>query len=229
MLRRAALGRASDRAATLTRVTASEEFLHQLDATSDDGSFPFLDNGYYYAIDARLHVYRDATRWAVIVEAVGYNPRGYNVIDKLHYYGNCLTPADLGVGDFLDRLDNMADVCTDDDRYAGDTPVVVRGQAIAVDGRAGERFEDFARRLVPGHRDLLLADESELRSRIPADLPEILRLEEWHHPDPYADEPSRVEAFQLLADVLETGDVSRYRPTQSPNTHWSYWPGSGTL
>ncbi|WP_433353166.1 DUF7003 family protein [Micromonospora saelicesensis] len=36
--------------------------------------------------------------------------------------------------------------------------------------------------LVPDHRELLLADEVELRRRIPADIPEIIRLDQWHHP-----------------------------------------------
>jgi len=29
--------------------------------------------------------------------------------------------------------------------------------------------------------------------------------------------------------VLATADASRYRPTLTPNTHWSNWPDSGSL
>lgn len=64
-----------------------------------------------------------------------------------------------------------------------------------------------------------------------ADLPEILRLEEWHQPDFSCDDnpPSNAEVYQQLAEVLVSGDLTRYAPTKSPNTHWSHWPESGEL
>ena len=84
---------------------------------------------------------------------------------------------------------------------------------------------------MPEHRDLLLADEDELRHRLPADLPRIMVLEEWWHRDPdrFDQLPSETETFQQLAQVLASGDVDAYRPTHAPNTHWSFWPESGWL
>lgn len=95
--------------------------------------------------------------------------------------------------------------------YAGDVPIVIRGNSMTVAGYRGERLWDVLRRLVPQYRDLLLADEQELRDRIPADLPEILRLDEWHQPDfPGEDSPpSDAEVYQQLADVLASGDITR--------------------
>lgn len=81
--------------------------------------------------------------------------------------------------------------------------------------------------MVPDHRALLLADESELRRRIPADLPELMRLDHWHHPG--GELPSESTIFRQLADALTTGDVERYAPDMPTNTHWSHWPESGTL
>jgi hypothetical protein len=89
---------------------------------------------------------------------------------------------------------------------------------------------ELLRLLVSRYREPFLATEDELRQRIPRDLPLILQLDEWHHPDLAADElPSTSETFQVIADVLVTGDSTRYMPTKTPNTHWSNWPEGGTL
>ncbi|GAB3845942.1 hypothetical protein GCM10027610_063180 [Dactylosporangium cerinum] len=149
----------------------------------------------------------------------------------LHVFGNCLTQGVPGFedGDFLDRVDNWDEIEDDDEpeTYRGG-PIVVRGQAITVAAAPGADLEDVLRLLVPQHRDLLLADESELRRRIPADLPEVLRLDEWEHPDVHQQPPSDSPTFRQIADVLVTGDVDRYTPGP-PNTHWSNWPESGSL
>jgi len=208
----------------------SVEILSQLDTAAEQCVFPDLNNGYYYAVDARLHAYRDARRWALIVETVGYSPRAGNVTDILHIFGNCLTSGKPGFenADFLDRIDNWDEIEDDDqpETYCG-TSIVIRGHRLDVPAKHGEELTDVLRRLIPEHRELLLANESELRRRIPADLPEIIRLDQWHHPD--GELPSESTAFSQLADVLTTGDVERYAPDMPPNTHWSHWPESGTL
>jgi hypothetical protein len=211
----------------------SVEVLEQLDAAAEDGTFPDLGHGYYYAVDARLHGFRDVARWALIVERVGYSPRAGNLIDVLHVFGNCLTEGRPGCdnGDFLDRVDNWDDIeDPEQSEIYGGGPVVVRGRAITVAAESDEELIDVLRRLVPGHRELLLADEAELRRRIPADLPEVLRLDDWHHPDPIAGPPpSHSETFRQIADVLTSGDIALYAPSMPPNTHWSNWPESGSL
>lgn len=201
-------------------MTFGQQFLDQIDASAQDFTFPFLDHGFYSAIDVRLHVYRDDKHWAVVVETVGFNPKARSVTDALTGYG-------VRAGSQLTRVENIAELMDDDENYVGGVPIRVRGQDLAVEAPAGEYFAEVVRELVPEHRDLLLADESELRALIPPDLPEILRLEAWHHPDVLVERPSREEVFQLLAKVLDTGNPHEYRPTQAPNTHWSNWPESG--
>ena len=208
------------------------EILEQFDAAAEECVFPDLENGYYHAVDVRLHAYGDGRRWALVVETLGYSPRAANLTDVLHVFGDCLTEGEPGFdnGDFLDRIDDWADV---EDRhrpgkYTG-APVVVRGRPLGVAGEAGEDLVDVLRRLAPAHRELLLADEIELRRRIPAALPEILRLDEWRHPDLGRSTPSESPVFRRMAEVLATGDPSHYVPTLPPNTHWSNWPGSGSL
>jgi hypothetical protein len=211
----------------------SADVLAQLDAAAEDNVFPDLGHGYNYAVDARLHGYRDDARWALIVETLGYSPRSGNLVDILHVFGNCLTEGEPGYdnGDFLDRVDNWDDVeDPEEPEMYGGGPVVVRGQAITVVGEPGEELVDVLRRLVPEHRELLLANETELRRRIPLDLPEVLRLDQWYHPDPIeGPPPSESETFRQIADLLVTGDLSRYTPSTPPNTHWSNWPESGSL
>jgi len=41
--------------------------------------------------------------------------------------------------------------------------------------------------------------------------------------------PSSYETWQLLAKVIATGDISFYKPTLEPNTHWTNWLDSGSL
>lgn len=205
--------------------------LGQLDASADQGTFPDLDNGYVCPVDARLHLFGDTTRWVMVVELLGYNPRHGNLADVLHLYGNCLTGGRPGYGAFLDRVENMAEIDPEGDEvYAGGVPVVVDGTALTVAADSGTPLEDVFRLLVPDQRELLLADERELRAEVPADLPVLLRLEEWNQPEGLWDvAPGGHETFRLLAEVLESGDPSRYRPTLPPNTHWSHWPEAGTL
>ena len=202
-----------------------------LDVSPEDFTSPDLGHGSYYPGPARLHGFRDAGRWALVVETVGYSPRSGNLVDVLHVYGNCLTQGRPGFdnGDFLDRVDNWDEIEDVDDPevYRGG-PFVLRGRAVTVAAAPGDDLVDVLRLLVPEHRELLLADETELRRRVPADLPEVLRLDEWHHPG--AERlPSNSETFRQLADVLATGDPRRYAPRPRPNTHWSNWPDSGSL
>src|SRR4029453_17979640 len=89
---------------------------------------------------------------------------------------------------------------------------------------------DLFRSLLPEHRERFLATDAELRQRIPKDLPLLLKLDEWYHPDVVnGDKPSDNETFQLIAKVLAKGNASLYAPTNEPNTHWKNWPDGGTL
>ncbi|MET7808912.1 DUF7003 family protein [Micromonospora chersina] len=83
--------------------------LEQFDAAADEAVFVDLGNGYYYPLDSRLHAYHDATRWALVVELVGYNPRARAVLDVLYVFGNWLTSGEPGFenDDFLRRIEDL--------------------------------------------------------------------------------------------------------------------------
>jgi hypothetical protein len=89
---------------------------------------------------------------------------------------------------------------------------------------------ELCRYLAAVARDRVLATPRERRVSVRPDMKQILRLEEWRHPDLVNEErPSGSETFRQLAEVLATGDAGRYRPTQAPNTHWRNWPEGGRL
>ncbi len=125
----------------------------------------------------------------------------------------------------------------------GSTTVQVRGRALKLPpleeyGRRGIELEtppqvhvfELCRYLADIEREKLLADADERRISLPQDLRQILRLEEWHHPNLVeGDLPSQSETFQQLARVLVTGDLSIHKPSHSANTHWKNWPEGGLL
>jgi hypothetical protein len=231
----------------------SEEILQQLDDCAREFTFPMLDNGYVYPGTVRLSAYRDEARWALVIEAVGYHPRagGHDGINNcLHCFGNCLKRAPGTANeDFLFPTSDGPEGPTFDDDYGWYVrpearSISIRGHVLPIrvqpSDLAANGIEpveppqvtgaDLLRSLLPEYRELLLATEAELRERIPPDLPRILQLEEWHHPDLGGDEmPSQSPTFQMIAQVLETGDVDRYRPVEEPNTHWKFWPDGGIL
>ncbi|MCB0909686.1 MAG: hypothetical protein KDB63_21505 [Nocardioidaceae bacterium] len=214
-------------------MTRPDEVLAQLDAAQADFRFPDLNHSYYFAIDCRLHAFGDGTRWALVVETVGYNPRGANVYDVVHYFGNCLTSGQPGFEneDFLARIENMEEIedADEPETFSGAAEVRVRDQDLQVHAEPGADLIDVFRALVHQHRELLLATEDEVRRRIPADIPKLLQLDEWHQPDLFDVLPSDSELYAQLADVVAAADPTRYRPTEPPNTHWSNWPESGSL
>lgn len=62
------------------------------------------------------------------------------------------------------------------------------------------------RGLEPEYNKDFEATEKEIRERIPTDLPKIMELMEWNHPD-CADSqlPSKNETFKQITKVLEAG------------------------
>lgn len=55
------------------------------------------------------------------------------------------------------------------------------------------------------------------------------RTDEWNQNQWQDNRPSSYETWQMIAKVIETGDISFYKPTLQANTHWKNWPESGSL
>jgi hypothetical protein len=227
------------------RAYKAAKILAQLDACAADYTFPMLDNGYFYPADVRLTAFRDERHWAIVIEVVGYSPRGGRIEDAVHRFGNCLDrKPGTSNDDFLERVSDDDGVFEEERVKKSAKTLVVRRKRIPIPrARAaykahGIRLEEppdieafeLLRVLVPEHRDLFLANAKELRKHLPVGLPVFLRLEEWFHPDLCNGEiPSQNPTFQAIARALETGDPDEYRPSRRPNTHWRHWPEGGTL
>jgi hypothetical protein len=213
----------------------SAEILDQLDLAAKEFQFPMLDNGYFYPVDQRLHAFGDQQRWAVVIETLGYNPRAGNLINVLEKFGNCVGAPGADNDDFIGRLDNFEELwkLEQDDRPWTDAGrLVVRGITIPFpqDVPMDAQPWTLIRLVVPQNRFRFLASEVELRQRVPPDLPRMLLLDEWNHPDVVKGEaPSDSETFRMVAEALVSGDPRRYAPRLPPNTHWSNWPEGGAL
>jgi hypothetical protein len=92
------------------------------------------------------------------------------------------------------------------------------------------RVFELCRALAATRRELVLATQDEQRANVMPDLPCILELGDWNHPDLAAGvTASDSETCRQLAKVIATGDRSQYRPSLPGNTHWRNWPGGGQL
>lgn len=93
-----------------------------------------------------------------------------------------------------------------------------------------EVFE-VCRWLAATHRAHIVATEAERRVHVPVDLPQILLLDEWNHPDVCNMDclPSTSPTFVSIANALVAADGTGYQPTLPPNTHWRNWPDGGSL
>ena len=228
--------------------------LEQFDYTAREFTFPMMDNGYVYPADVRLSIYRDSTRWLMIIETLGaYSPRlsGCDSFQNcLHLFGNSLgRKAGTMGGDTLFPIDSLTGDPLFEDQYdwyinPRCSSLGIRTQAITFDASQEKlalqgillleppKIDPPAllRSLLPTYRELLLASETDLSARNDHQLPLWFRLNEWFHPDLASEElPSECETFQMLADAIESGNLSDYCPTKSPNTDWKNWPEGGTL
>lgn len=89
---------------------------------------------------------------------------------------------------------------------------------------------ELCRYLADVAREQVLATPEERRVSVLAEMEQVLQLDEWNHPNLVEDDrPSGSETFQQLAEVLVSGDVTRFQPTLPANTHWSNWPDGGRL
>lgn len=126
----------------------------------------------------------------------------------------------------------------------GAKELIVRGQTMPIPSideytRRGITLEypprvqvfELCRYVANVARDSVLATPEERRISVLPNMTQILQLEDWHHPNVVEedDRPSGSETFQQLAQVLVTGNVALYQPSQLPNTHWRNWPDSGLL
>ena len=238
----------------------AEDVLSVLDRSAEHFTFPMLDNGYVYPAAARLSVHGDGLNWAIVIETFGYSPRAETpdlavttFASKVAHpktradsvneaaYLNYLKQHPHDAVDFHWPLD--ADDWPEDEALEPGVTIRLRGQDVTVPtaqdclavgittGRpvAIEIFE-LSRYFAEMRRDDVLATLDERTRQVLPGLPQVLLLDEWHHPDLGAgNRPSDTLTFRQIAEVAATGDASKYDMPEPPNTHWSNWPLGGLL
>jgi hypothetical protein len=229
----------------------SSDILNQLDQCAEDFTFPMLDNGYVYPAGTQLSAYRDTEHWVLIIEIIGFNPRagGHNGISNaVHIFGNSLNfPVGLQNENFIyfSEDDTIPTFDDEDDSLINhncksfllrnEVTEVIHNETsyktAGIDLNAeGIQVYEFLRLLDVLYHKKLVATDEEISTKIPYNLPKILTLQDWNHPDLVNGEmPSNCETFIQIAKLLETGEAKSYSPTKAPNTHWGNWPEGGTL
>jgi hypothetical protein len=96
-------------------------------------------------------------------------------------------------------------------------------RGVTIENPPRVRVFELCRFLADAARDSVLATAKQRRVSVPPDMKQILRLEEWHHPNVVDDDdrPSGSGTFQQL---LVTGNVVFHRPSRPPNIRWRNWP-----
>jgi hypothetical protein len=222
---------------------SQEQILKVLDDGADAYVFPMLDNGYVYLAASRLSAFRSDSDWALVFEIFGFSPREGHPSLALVTFSNSLPNGDM---QFVAPIHNNTWVDAQNGELVAANPpaVLIRQQPVEIpqphefanhdidltDKKRISIFE-LARFLAKDHRSALLATDQEQRVQLNSDMKKLIQLEEWNHPDVIHESirPSGNETFQQLAQVLVTGNISHYRPTLKPNTHWKNWPGGGSL
>lgn len=152
--------------------------LDQLDSAAAGFMFPMMDNGYVYPADVRMNIYRDASRWLMIIETLGaYSPRtsGCDSFQNcLHLFGNALNrKCGTSNGDFLYPIGSLPDEPLFADQYdwhvsSGASALSIRERRISFDVSDSELKKRgivlidppqidppaVLRSLLPEHRDL---------------------------------------------------------------------------
>jgi hypothetical protein len=244
--------------------TAQDVLAYLEECNSDAECYRFfidLEHGYFEGATTYLHLFADKDRWAMVFETAGYGNRAMAVLLDLYHYGNCLRGLPRAGRDGIyecnlhsvelidfDELKRIEQDFESISLSAGTVRVRAEDVVVPSDPRTYEAAGiDVGDGCVPvaGLVRLLAtttprpfhATEAELRTHVPADLPRILTIDEWHHRY-YAngydgklmgERPSSYETYPLLAEVLVSRDPTRWRPRLPANTHWSNWPEAGGL
>lgn len=212
-----------------------------------------LEHGYCVTAGSYLHLFADETRWAIVMEKIGYNNRGDDIGLELDYFGNCVQ--EYGAYNMLllplidtDEIEAEDDDDDDDGNYfemvaREITEVKIRDEYVPIENNAARfaelgiavrkhmnehqlvDFGSLARYLCAINPDAIRANEDELRTWLPDNLPWLATIGDFHFVSAYDQEtpPSAQETYQLLAKVLVTRDVTQWKPTLPANNHWSNW------
>ncbi len=222
------------------------KLLKELDAFV---SLPVLDHGYLATSGSRITLFGDRKRWAITFEKCGYANRSQNVQIWIDTYGNCLTNECHTNFITIIEQEEIEKICTFGETILPEENfIVVRSAKLEIQHNPvcykKEKIElanppeidivEMVRYLNDKNPDLFYATETERRTGLPADLPLIMVIDQWHQPDFNGEESDTTfsdhETFQQIAAVLALGDPKKWKPRKREfNNDWRNWPKAGNM
>ncbi len=228
----------------MTRDTPAN-ILKQLDIAAVAGRFPDFDHPYVKPVTSQLRVYIDDDNWCIVLEILGVDVReGWSdcIIDSVFFFGSKSLLVENGFEllhypvkdqDGLFCYEDVLAVNTDAEFICVEMQLIDLSTINIKDLAPGKDclpVVDLLRELSKYHEDIWFCPEQEIKQVIPKKLMKVLQLREWYHPclrD--GTMPSQTDTFQLIADIIFTGNSTLYHPTSKANTHWSNWPQAGNV
>ncbi len=213
----------------------TEDILNCLDKAAGNLDFPGFDGINIDMITARLTGFRNDENWALTIEEIvsWYGLNGVEPVLMISAFGSRLLINEPFVTYFpvkypLNELD--------DEDIPESISVMIRGEQFIINSSEIERnphlsdYIDFDLMiyLVDKYRAKILATETEFREIVPAELTQIIQLDNWHHPDVYNPNsefsmPSKTKSMQAIAQVLASGKPELYQPCEEDNVDWQKW------
>ena len=201
------------------------QILEFLDHSFNSIEMPCFGNMNIDYISSRLLAFRDDTRWLILFNSIVWWASGQGLTTIIAPIGNCVKSKQGFDNDFCFETGKIAynELLDLYEVSVRDRPITLSELNIVAHPHLHSEHElDIAIALLDKYREELLASGDEYRMLIPDGLTEVLRLDEWHHPD-WDCSPSQTETFPLIAEVLFTGNSNLYKPPTNPNTDWKLW------
>ena len=208
-----------------------QQILEFLDRSFESIKMPCFGNLNVDYLSSRLLAFRDEQQWLLVFNSIAWIPAGQGLTTLVECVGNCNLSRNQVQHDFhFDSNRYLVTGQVEYDETLNHYRAIVRGQSIAIENLNiiphpdlfAEREPDIAIALLENYREDLLATREEYGVFIPEGLTEVLRLDEWHHPN-WDCLPSQTESFPAIAEVLFTGDSGLYKPSSQTNTDWRLW------
>lgn len=201
------------------------QILEFFDRSFSSIEMPCFGNTNIDYISSRLLAFRDNTRWLILFNSIVWWPSCEGLTTIVAPIGNCIKGKQGFDNDFCFETGKIAynELLALYEVSVRNKDISLSELNIITQPHLHSEYElDIAIALLDKYREELLASEDEYRKLIPDGLTEVLRLDEWHHPD-WDCPPSQTETFPLIAEVLFTGNSNLYKPPTNPNTDWKLW------
>ncbi|MGB3638341.1 MAG: hypothetical protein WBA39_12325 [Rivularia sp. (in: cyanobacteria)] len=215
----------------------TENILNCLDEAASKFDFPGFDNIHYDMITARITGFRNDKDWALTIEQVlsWYGLNGVEPVLMISAFGSRVLINEPFVTYFPVKYPS-GELEEDDEEIPESISVMIREEQFTINSSEIERNPhlsdyidfDLMIHLVNKYREKILATQTEFREIVPAELSQIIQLDNWHHPDVYNPNsefstPSKTKSMQIIAEVLASGKPELYQPCEENNVDWQKW------